>query len=230
MGAIKEALLHLAFPHVCAGCGSDVLDSEHPLCLRCLHTLPQTHFEQFEANPVEKIFWGRMPLLAASATYYFTKDALIQHLMHQFKYRGNKALGLYLGLQVGDSLLQSGRFAGIDALVPLPLFAAKERQRGFNQATVLCNGIAAVLQKPVLQKSVIRTTHTQSQTRKSRVERWQNMEDRFEVRDEKSLAGKHLLLVDDVVTTGATLEACGRALLSVTDVQLSVATLCITAD
>jgi len=227
---IKKSLLHLMFPHVCAGCGTDVLDSEQPICLRCLEALPRTHFEQYHSNPVEKIFWGRLPLVAATAQYYFTKGALIQRLMHQFKYKGDKALGFYLGQQIGMSLAQNNRFADIDALVPLPLFAAKERARGYNQASVLCEGIAEVLQKPILRNNIIRMTHTETQTKKNRMERWQNMEGRFEVADAKSMLGKHLLLVDDVVTTGATLEACGRILLEVGDVRLSVATLCVASD
>lgn len=227
---IKEALLHLVFPHVCAGCGSDVLPTEQALCLRCLDALPQTRFQEHAGNPVEKIFWGRLPLVAATAQYYFTKESGMQRLMHQFKYRGNKELGIFLGRQMGKSLIETSRFSTIDALVPLPLFNAKERKRGFNQATVLCEGIADVLQKPLFKNNVIRTAHTESQTKKNRMERWQNMEGRFDVMKAHNLSGKHLLLVDDVVTTGATLEACGRALLEVAGVRLSIATLYIASD
>lgn len=227
---IKESLLHLVFPHVCAGCGSDVLDSNQPICLRCREALPQTHFEPYSNNPVDKLFWGRLPLIAATAQYYFTRGALIQRLMHAFKYKGDKVLGFYLGQQVGNSLAQTNRFASIDALLPLPLFAGKERARGYNQAAVLCEGIADIFQKPILKNAVIRTTHTESQTRKNRIERWQNIEGRFEVANAQDLAGKHLLLVDDVVTTGATLEACGRAMLNVEGLRLSIATLCVASD
>jgi ComF family protein len=118
----------------------------------------------------------------------------------------------------------------IDALVPLPLFPSKERRRGFNQSTVLCEGIATVLGKPVLKEAVVRATYTESQTKKNRIERWQNMEGRFEVVNKEALEGKHILLVDDVVTTGATLEACGRELLAVDNVQLSIATLCFSSS
>lgn len=227
---IKDALLHVAFPQVCAGCGTDVVGNDQPLCLRCVDALPQTHFEQYDSNPAANVFWGRLPLAQATAHYYFTKGALLQRLMHQFKYRGNKALGFYLGRLMGTALVRAHRFQSIDALVPLPLFPAKERARGYNQATVLCNGIADVFQKPVLHKSVVRTMSTESQTKKSRIDRWQNMEGRFEITGAAGLSGKHLLLVDDVVTTGATLEACGRALLAVDGMQLSIATLCIASD
>ena len=223
----KESLLHLAFPHICAGCGTDVLDKEHALCLRCLDALPKTGFHPHAANPVEKLFWGRLPVAAATAHFYFTKGSLVQQLMHRFKYRGDKTVGAYLGQLMGNDLAVSNRFATVDALVPLPLFAAKERRRGFNQSTVLCHGIADVLQKPVLKNAIIRSASSESQTKKNRSDRWQNVEGRFEWKNAEGGAGKHLLLVDDVVTTGATLEACGRTILQEGPVQLSVAALCV---
>ncbi|MDB5196169.1 MAG: ComF family protein [Flaviaesturariibacter sp.] len=226
---IRESILHLAFPHLCEGCGSDVLTAEHFLCLSCLSSLPQTAFHLHGANPIEKLFWGRLPIAAATAQYYFTKESMMQHLMHGFKYRRNKELGKYLGQLMGTALAASNRFAHIDALIPLPLHPSKERKRGFNQASILCEGIATVIGKPVWKDTVIRTSHTESQTTKNRIERWQNMDGRFEVTTPASLKGKHVLLVDDVVTTGATLEACGRALQEVEDLQLSVATLCFSS-
>ena len=150
----------------------------------------------------------------------------MQHLMHQLKYRGNKALGVYLGKIMGTALEASNRFRYVDALIPLPLFPTKERKRGFNQATVLCEGIAEILGKPVLTNTVVRTAHTESKTKKNRIQRWLNMEGRFEVINPSVVTGKHLLLVDDVITTGATLEACGAALLQTENTQLSLATLC----
>jgi ComF family protein len=149
--------------------------------------------------------------------------------MHRFKYRNNKDLGFYLGTLMGQSLADSNRFRFIDAVVPLPLFASKERKRGFNQATVLCEGISSVMGKPVWNDLVKRRIHTESQTKKGRIERWMNMEGRFEVVDQRRLEDRHILLVDDVVTTGATLEACGRELLQFQNTQLSIATLCFSS-
>ena len=226
---IKESLLHLVFPHVCAGCGSDSPEPQHELCLKCLSSLPQTNFHLFPSNPVEKIFWGRLPLASATALCYFSKESLMQHLMHQLKYRGNKELGFYLGRLMGQALASSNRFSFIDALIPLPLFPAKERKRGYNQASLLCEGMAEALQKPVLKNVVVRTSYTDTQTKKGRVERWQNMEGRFELIDPHAIEGKQLLLVDDVVTTGATLEACGREIIQARNVQLSIATLCFSS-
>jgi ComF family protein len=222
---IKDSFLHLLFPHICAGCDSDGLDKENILCLRCMEALPETHFEQHQSNPVEKKFWGRLPLKGATAQYYFTRESLVQQLIHEFKYKGNRELGLQLGRMMGDSLNRSLRF-GVDVLVPLPLFPARERKRGFNQSEVLCQGIAQELEIPVLKDVVSRPQHTETQTRKGRIERWKNIEGKFVLNDPFSIAGKHLLLVDDVITTGATIESCGAELLKVGDVQLSVACLC----
>lgn len=228
MNFIKEigsSLLQLAFPRLCAGCGKD-LPGEGLLCLRCTDALPLTGFQRYADNPVEKIFWGRLPLESATAQYYFTRDSSMQRLMHRFKYRSHREVGEWLGRMMGRQLAESGRFDGVDALVPLPLFPSRERRRGYNQSFVLCQGIAAALNVPVLKDAVTRTLFTESQTRKSRVERWQNMEGRFELLSPSALQGRHVLLVDDVVTTGATLEACGRELLQAKDLQLSIATLC----
>jgi len=224
---IKDSLFHVVFPHVCDGCGSDLLNIESRLCIRCIASLPETNFEQHASNPVEKTFWGRMLFVNASAHFYFTKESLIQHLMHQFKYKGNKELGLQLGRMMGYAIKSSNRFNSIDGLVPLPLFPFKEKKRGYNQAAVLCEGMAEILSLPIFNNVITRPQHTETQTKKGRIERWRNIEGKFFLKDPQAINNKHLLLVDDVVTTGATLEACGNELLSAENVRLSLATLCI---
>ena len=222
---IQNSILHVLFPHVCAGCGSDIINEESTLCMRCLAELPETNFHLHANNPVEKIFWGRLPLVSATAQYYFSKETRMQHLMHQFKYKGNKALGKQLGYLMGNDLLKSNRFK-IDAVLPLPLFASKEKRRGYNQATVLCEGIAEVMKVDLLKHVIIRTQHTATQTKKGRVERWINIEGKFELVKPGKIQNKNILLVDDVITTGATLEACGQELLKARNIGLSIATLC----
>lgn len=194
--------------------------------MRCVAALPETNFELHPHNPVEKTFWGRLPLINAAAQFYFTKESLMQHLMHQLKYKGNKELGRQLGQIMGEQLKKSGRFT-VDALIPLPLFPVKERKRGYNQATILCEGMAEILQVPILDKAIIRPQHTETQTKKGRIERWKNMEGKFVLTTPAAIRNKHLLLVDDVITTGATLEACGTELLKGENVQLSLASLCV---
>ena len=221
-----ESVLHLLFPHVCPGCGSDLLNLKNPLCLRCTQALPETGYERFPDNPVEKLFRGRLPVTRASSAFYFTKQSLMQQVMHEMKYRANRDLGLFLGRLMGDRLRRSARFSDIDGLVPLPLHADRELKRGFNQAALLCEGISAVTGIPVFDRVIIRTEATDTQTRKGRIERWKNISGKFELIDRSGVRGTHLLLVDDVVTTGATLESCGTALLQVDALELSIATLC----
>jgi len=225
---IKDSFFHLLFPHVCSGCGSDMLNKESLLCMRCIDAMPETNFEIHANNPVEKKFWGRLPFQQATAQYYFIRESLMQRLMHQFKYKKNKELGTQLGRMMGESLKKSNRFT-IDALIPLPLFPAKEKKRGYNQATILCEGIAESLQVPVLSDVIIRSQHTDTQTKKGRIERWQNMEGKFVLAKPGAIANKRVLLVDDVVTTGATLEACALELLKGKNVELSIAALCYAA-
>lgn len=221
-------LLHLFFPHNCVGCGSDILEDDQMLCLRCLTELPETNFFHQPDNPVERIFYGRMPIRNAASAYFFTKDSLIQHLIFQLKYRGNKDVGFYLGKLLGRLLAKSERFASVDAMVPLPLNPKREKKRGYNQATEICKGIAEVWNKPVIDKVVIRKVFTETQTQKGRISRWENMEGVFSVADPSRLAEKHILLIDDIVTTGASLEACGSEILNAPGTSLSLATLAYT--
>lgn len=225
MAGIRDAIIHLVFPHVCSGCMSEKLDRHNILCMRCMDALPETHFEILPGNPVEKRFWGRLQVEQATAQFYFTRESLIQHLMHQFKYKRNRDIGYYLGKIMGESIRKSGRFP-VDALVPLPLFASREKKRGYNQSALLCEGMAESLKLPVLKDVIIRSHHTDTQTRKGRIDRWQNMEGKFELVNPRAIEGRHLLLVDDVITTGATLEACGTELLTAANTKLSIATLC----
>jgi ComF family protein len=218
-------LAALFFPHHCLGCGSDVLLPTDTICIRCVSQLPYTGFAMHAGNPVEKIFWGRLPLAAAHSEFYFAKQSLIQHLVHQLKYRGNRQVGIYLGQLLGKSLRQSNRFDQLQGLVPLPLFPAKEKKRGYNQAAVICLGMSEVMKLPVLDRVLVRQRFTETQTKKHRTERWQNVADSFAVTDASAISRKHLLLVDDVVTTGATLEAAGSKLLDAGAASLSVATL-----
>jgi len=226
---IAGSALHLFYPHVCTGCGSDLVSEDNLLCLRCIHALPHTNFAGLANNPIEKHFWGRLRIETGHSEFYFEKEFLIQHLIHQLKYKGDTGIGFYLGELMGRSLLNSNRFTGIDALIPLPLYADKERKRGYNQAAVICNGISSVMNIPVLNTAVVRSHATETQTRKHRTERWENVSGSFKVARPEELKNKHLLLVDDVITTGATLEACGAIILQQENIKLSMATLAYAA-
>jgi len=222
---IAGSVKHIFYPHLCAGCGTDILPNDNLLCAKCLMALPPTLYAQYAGNPIEKIFWGRLPIAAAHSEFYFAKESMIQHLVHQFKYKGNKEIGIYLGNIMGRTLLQSGRFADVQGLVPLPLYPDKERKRGYNQAAIICSGMSDAMNVPVYNNILIRRRFTETQTKKHRTERWENVEGSFDVVNEEKVKAKHLLLVDDVITTGATLEASGSRLLQVEGVKLSIATL-----
>lgn len=218
---------HLFFPHNCIGCGSDLLSETSLLCLHCISRLPHTGYESRKDNPVENIFRGRVSLREASSQFYFSKGQLVQQLIHQLKYKSNTEAGEWMGAVMARSLMQSSRFSNIDYLIPLPLYADKEFKRGFNQAEIICNGMSQVMGIPVLTKNVIRQRHTETQTKKHRAERWENVEGSFAIRRPSILHGKNILLVDDVITTGATLEACTQCLLTVPGIQVSLATVAI---
>lgn len=228
MNPLKNILtdvMHLFYPHICTGCGSDLINKKSLLCLNCINELPHTNFALHENNPIEKIFTGRIKIKAAHSEFYFSKGHLVQHLIHQLKYKNNKEIGYYLGEIMGNSLLKSNRFSNLDYLIPLPLFADKEFKRGYNQAEIICQGMHLSTQIPVMLNNVVRKRPTETQTRKHRAERWENVDGSFTIKNPASLKGKNVLLVDDVITTGATLEACGQVILQVPETRLNFAAL-----
>ncbi len=222
---ILNSTAHLFYPHTCTGCGSDLLDEHNMLCLQCINSLPHTQYAKHAGNPIEKIFWGRLPIKEAYSEFYFAKETLVQHLIHQLKYKNNQQIGIYLGELMGNTLLKSNRFSKIDILVPLPLFADKERKRGYNQSMLICDGISKITKIPISTGNVIRQRFTETQTKKQRTERWQNVDGSFAINNSTVLVGKNILLVDDVITTGATLEACGKSILQIENTSLYIAAL-----
>lgn len=222
---IKDSVVQLLFPEVCPGCGNEIYGSESLLCIHCINEMPETNFERKAFNPIEKKFWGRIPLADAAALFYFSRESLMQRLMHQLKYKGNKDLGFQLGTMMGKKIADSGRFYP-DVLVPLPLFPSRERKRGYNQAQVLCEGMSEILRIPVVSNAVSRPMFTETQTKKGRVERWKNIEGKFVLDKPALLANRSVMLVDDVITTGATLESCGIEILKAENIELSLLTLC----
>lgn len=205
---LPHALGSLFFPHRCPGCGEPLQGRKESICPECLARFPETGFATQPDNPVERLFWGRVPLDAAASRFYFTRSSALQGALHALKYRGDMAMGTLLGRLLGRSLAESGRFDGMDALVPMPLHPRKQRLRGYNQAEVIARGVSDVTGIAVVPDALTRSRHTDSQTRKSRLERWRNVSEAFHLTDPIALHDRRLLLIDDVVTTGSSLEAC----------------------
>jgi ComF family protein len=225
---IANAFSHLLYPHYCEGCGTDVLPNHHLLCNSCTNTLPATNFLPIANNPIEKIFYGRIPISMAGSAFYFTKSSLLQHVIFQMKYKGNTDAGIFLGKLLGEALLASERFTDIDMIVPLPLNKKRQEKRGYNQAALIAEGISQILYKPINTTAVIRTVNTKTQTHENRINRWKNMQEVFAIAHEAAIQGKHILLVDDVITTGATLESCGEVIVQIPNTKLSIATVAYT--
>ena len=217
--------LSLLFPNLCCGCGTSLHIGEAQLCTSCLYQLPYTDHHLHQENKVARQFWGRIPCHAAMAMLFFRKGGNVQQIIHHLKYGNQPELGVKLGQLLGERLLLSPYYQDIDLLIPVPLHKKRERQRGYNQSASIAEGIAQVLQLPVSNTNLLRKTSTDSQTRKGRSLRFENMSKAFEVSNAAVLKGKHILLVDDVLTTGATLEACGLELLKCGVYRVSFATL-----
>jgi len=223
--SMGEGLSHLLYPRLCEGCSKPLLAEEDILCLDCnVYYLPRTAYHHIAENETTMRFAGRFPFEKATTFAYFTPDGLLQHLLHRLKYEERKDIGLYLGRQLGYDLQQINWAKGIDGIVPVPLHKEKERTRGFNQAQLIAEGISEVLQIPVITDAIARIRNTESQTQKSRAERLENMQSAFAVQN-SNYENKHFLLVDDVLTTGATLEACALELLKIPGTKLSIATI-----
>ncbi|MFN3874357.1 MAG: ComF family protein [Flavobacteriales bacterium] len=204
----------LVVPRRCAGCDDALLSFEGRLCMACLEDLPLTRFNDDPLNPVERLFHGKVELAAAGALLRFSAHGMVQHLLHRIKYNEDVEAARELGRLMGRELKACARFAGADAIMAVPLHPRKRRARGYNQSELLCEGIAQVLPLPPLHHLLRRVERTASQTRKSRLARWRNVSEAFEPAEPQALRGRHVLLVDDVMTTGATLEACAKALIA----------------
>lgn len=222
---IFDDLISLFYPRLCAGCSTPLVKGEAILCLNCLSDLPRTNYHMYQENPVFQIFIGRVNITLATSYCRFDKGGRLQHILHELKYKGNCEVGYKMGILFGFDLIQNSIYQDIDAIIPVPLHPKKEKKRGYNQSVEICKGLSASMQRPLLPGNLVREVHTASQTRKGRFERWENVSGIFRVKNPASLAGKHLLLVDDVVTTGATIEACCEPLLQIPGVRVSIATL-----
>jgi len=220
-----DDFISLLFPKICAACGNSLWKQEETVCLSCEFHLPRTNFHLALGNPVSQLFWGRVNLESAAAFLYFNKGNKVQRLIHQLKYKGRKDIGIYLGRQYGQHLKFSPFFQTVQLIVPVPLHPKKLLQRGYNQSEQFAIGLGETMRIPVDPYAICRKKETETQTKKSRFRRWQNVAEVFDVTNPATMEMKHVLLVDDVITTGATLESCIHALSSIPGIRISVATI-----
>ncbi len=220
-----EGIAHLFYPHICEGCSKQLVTNEQILCISCASLLPETNNYKIPDNETGLRFAGRVPYRYAATYAYFTDDGLLQHLLHRLKYAGKQEIGTYLGKKFGQNLKDAAWINEIDAIIPVPLHPDKLAKRGFNQTMLLGQGMAQSIGIDMMTDVLIRTRNTESQTSKSRSERVENMAGAFRITQKQRIEGKHILLIDDVLTTGATLEACALALMEAKGVAISIATI-----
>ena len=223
-------LKELLFPRYCKVCGQRLMRSEQHLCLGCLVDLPRTHYEQQPENLLMQHFLEWPEVVRATAYFYYYKEGKYSSLIHHLKYYDHPEVGTYLGRLAANELRQSGFFDGIDLIIPVPLSKKKQRKRGYNQCDYIARGISEATGIAVETRCIERTIDTDTQTRKGSAERWKNTEGIFHVTKPTLLKNKHVLIVDDVSTTGSTLHSCISALLTVPGVHISVFVLAKTTE
>ncbi|MDR1023527.1 MAG: ComF family protein [Prevotellaceae bacterium] len=232
MKVVRDIFLdfvNLIYPSCCEACGMLLVAGEHVLCSSCRYKLPRTNYWLQKGNPVEQIFWGRVPVANACSLFFMGKGSSYRKLLHSLKYRNKPQIGVALGQLLGNELAKVADYADVEFIMPIPLHVKRQRKRGYNQSEKIAIGISQAIGKPLLTDAVFRQQYNETQTKKTREERWSNVSEVFAVRPNAAarLAGKHILLVDDVLTTGATIEACIATILKAADCKISVATLAV---
>lgn len=220
-----EDFLALFFPELCAACGENLFRNEQVICTDCIYNLPVTNFHLHPDNKLSRQLWGRFPFVQASSFVYFQKGNRVQNIMHQLKYNNRPETGFRMGELYGYELNRSAQWLKPELIIPVPLHSAKLRKRKYNQSELIVRGMASIIGIPLSLNNLKRIENTETQTRKSRFARYENLKDAFMISKAEDLKNKHILLVDDVMTTGATLEACSIELLKIEGLQISIATI-----
>lgn len=221
-----KSIIELFYPRICNGCGTPLLKGESIICLNCHIKLPRTEFELKPENPIEKLFWGRLQIKHASSFLYFRKTGLTQRLIHQLKYKGRHEIGYHLGFLYGQEIKNKILEVKPDFLTTVPLHPRKIKERGYNQSDEIAKGFSDATNIPFVPNLINRIEATDTQTKKRRYTRWENIENKFELNTSIEIENKHVVLIDDVITTGATMEACGKAILENNNAKLSIISIC----
>ncbi len=223
-----QDLINLFYPNICHICDTELYKNQNIICTNCVNELPITNFHLDNENSVKKVFYGRVPIENATSLLIFKKKGSVQKLVHSLKYRGHKEIGVYLGKWLGAELASTASYSNIDMVIPVPLHKKKLRARGFNQVEEFGKHIAAALNIPYVDNVLLKRSFSTTQTLKTRLARWGNIEESFILVNSEKIKNKHILLVDDLITTGATLEACSDVILQAENTKISIATMAFT--
>jgi ComF family protein len=222
-GRLFSDFTSLFFPEYCLGCSGGLIKGEEILCTRCILELPRTGYQFNAENPVKEKFIGRLPIKHATAFLKFRKTGIVQHLLHQLKYNNHPEVGRRLGQFFGKEMNSVGLANEFDIIIPMPLHRTRQMKRGYNQSTMFAEGLMMSLGVSYNDTAVARQVNTATQTRKNKTERWENVSKAFNVINSEVIKDKKVLLVDDIITTGASIEACGQELYNNGCRELSVA-------
>lgn len=225
---LLKNIFNLFYPDICLCCENHLTENEHTVCLKCRFDFSVTNFTSEKDNAVEKVFYGRIPIEKATALFYFLNKGKIQTLIHQLKYKGQQQVGTFAGNWLAEDILQSNEFKDVDVIVPVPLHKNKLKSRGYNQVTTFGKALSKKLNIPYVENALVRTSFTRTQTKKIRIERWKNVQEIFSNANPELLNHKHILLIDDIITTGATLEACYSELKKSENIKISIACIAYT--
>ena len=220
-------LINLFFPQVCEACSALLSDGEDLICTLCRHELPVTNYHFEDSENVKKVLYGRIKIENATSLFHFTKKGIVQRLIHNLKYKGHEQIGTFLGLWLGEELKTCEPYKYIDVVIPVPLYKKRLRKRGYNQVSQFGKEIAKALEADYVDTVLVKIKSAKTQVFKSRLKRYINDDSVFSVTETQSLKNKHILLVDDLITTGATIEACAVELLKIEGLKISLATMAI---
>ncbi len=222
LAKIINVINNILLPRVCFGCNDQLSRGEHILCTVCRHELPLTDHNYSDENAIDRIFYGRIPIKKAASFVYFSKNGVVKNLLHWLKYKNQRQIGAFFGTWCGSILEQDENLKSIDAVIPVPLHPKKEKQRGYNQVSLFAQTVAQYIGAEFRDDLLLRVVNTKTQTKKDRVLRWKNTQNAFALNPKAKMPSGHLLLVDDVITTGATIESCATVLFQLNDVKVSV--------
>ena len=227
MKSLKD-FFKIFYPDLCVNCENQLEKNENTVCTFCRHDLPLTNFTNYSENKIAKTFYGRIIIEKANTLLFYRKDGITKKLIHELKYKGNEEIGSFFGNWLGEILKQNNEFSDINLIVPVPLHPKKLKQRGYNQVSKFGEKLSYHLKKPFLENVLLRTSTSKTQTFKARFERFNNNDTKFQSNNTSSFKNKHILLIDDVITTGATIESCAKELQKTEGVKISILTMAYT--